>query len=120
MEIAGPHPLLPVHVVLHDEYLLIGSTYGAVEQVVEVQNGELPSIDSDVEYRRAVEALPEGGSMLAYVGLDDVFAQMSSSADDAAAEVYGLLAANLGSIASAYGSQGDYTRITTVVTLFPE
>ena len=106
--------------VLHDEYVLIGSTSGAVKQVVEVQNGELPSIDSDEEYRRAVEALPEGGSMLVYVGLDDVFAQMSSSAEGAAAEVYGLLAANLGSVASVYGSRGDYTRMTTVVTLFPE
>ena len=106
--------------VLHDEYLLIGSTSGAVEQVVEVQNGEFPSIDSDEEYRRAVEALPEGGSMLVYVGLDDVFAQMSSSAEGHAAEVYGLFAANLGSVASVYGSRGDYTRMTTVVTLFPE
>ena len=106
--------------VLYDDYLLIGSTSGAVEQVVEVQNGELPSIDSDEEYRRTVEALPEGGSMLVYVGLDDVFAQMSSSAEGDAAEVYGLLAANLGSVASVYGSPCDYTRMTTVVTLFPE
>ena len=106
--------------VLHDEYLLIGSTSGAVKQVVEVQNGELPSIDSDEEYRRAIKTLPEGGSMLAYVGLDDVFAQMSSSTEGDAAEVYGLLAANLGSIASVYGSRGDFTRVTTVVTLFPE
>ena len=58
--------------------------------------------------------------MLAYVGLDDVFAQMSSSTEGDAAEVYGLLAANLGSIASVYGSRGDFTRVTTVVTLFPE
>ena len=106
--------------MLHDEYLLIGSTSGAVKQVVEVQNGELPSIGSDEEYRHAVEALPEGGSMLVYVGLDVVFALMSSSAEGDAAEVYGLLAANLGSVASVYGSRGDYTRMTTVVTLFPE
>ena len=106
--------------VLHDEYLLIGSTSGAVEQVVEVQNGALPSIDSDEGYRRAIEALPEGGSMLVYVGLDDVFARMAVAAEGDDAEVYELFADNLGSVASVYGSRGDYTRMTTVVTLFPE
>ena len=58
--------------------------------------------------------------MLAYVGLDDVFARMAAAAEGAAAEVYGLFATNLGSVASVYGSRRDYTRMTTVVTLFPE
>ena len=106
--------------VLHDGYLAIGSTSGAVEQVVDVRKGELPGIDSDEEYRRAVEALPEGGSMLVYVGLDDVFARMADAAEGNDAEVYGLFADNLAGAASVYGSHGDYTRMTTVVTLFPK
>ena len=106
--------------VLHDGYLAIGSTSGAVEQVVDVRKGELPGIDSDEEYRRAVEALPEGGSMLVYVGLDDVFARMADAAEGNDAKAYGLFADNLAGAASVYGSHGDYTRMTTVVTLFPE
>jgi energy-converting hydrogenase A subunit M len=58
--------------------------------------------------------------MLVYVGLDDVFARMAAAAEGDDAEVYELFADNLGSVASVYGSRGDYTRVTTVVTLFPE
>ena len=106
--------------VLHNGYLAIGSTSRAVEQAVQAQNGDFPSIDSDEEYRRAVEALPESRSLLIYAGLDDIFDQLASGAEGDDVEVYELLAANLGSVASATGSQGGYTRMTTVVTLFPE
>ncbi len=106
--------------VLHNGYLVIGSTSSAVEQAVQAQNGDLPGIDSDEEYRSAVEALPESRSLLIYAGLDDIFDQLASGAEGDDVEVYELLAANLGSVASATGGQSGYTRMTIVVTLFPE
>lgn len=106
--------------LLHDGYLVFGSMSSAIEQVVEVQSGDVPSIDSDEEYRRALEALPEDGSVLVYVGLDDVFERMADATEGVDAAAYGLFADNLASIAAVYGSRGGHTRATVVLTLFPE
>ncbi len=106
--------------LLNDGYLAIGSTTGAVEQVVAAQNGDVPSIGADENYRRAVEALSGGGSVLVYVGLDDVFKRMAEATEGVDAEAYGLFADNLASLAAVYGSRDGLTRATVVLTLFPE
>ena len=106
--------------VLHKGNLAIGSMSGAVEQVVGVQNGEVPRIDSDGEYVRAIEELPEGGNVVVYVGLKDVFARMADASGGNDAEAYGLFADNLASLAAVYGSRAGHTRATLVLTLFPE
>ena len=106
--------------LLNDGYLAIGSTTGAVEQVVAVQSGDVPSIGTDEEYRRAIEALPGDGSALIYVGLENVFARMAEATEGVDAEAYGLFADNLASLAAVYGSRGGHTRAMVVLTLFPE
>ena len=106
--------------LLNDGYLVIGSTTGPVEQVVGVQNGDLPGIGTDEEYRRAVEALPEDGSVLVYVGLKDVFARMAEASEGVDAAAYGVFSDNLASVAAVYGSRAGHTRATVVLTLFPE
>ena len=106
--------------LLNDGYLVIGSTTGAVEQAVGVQNGDLPGIGTDEEYRRAIEALPDDGSVLVYVGLKDVFARMAEASEGVDAAAYGMFSDNLASVAAVYGSRAGHTRATFVLTLFPE
>ena len=106
--------------VLHHGYLATGLTSGAVEEAVAVQNGDLPSIDSDVNFGRAVEALPEGGNIFAYVGLRDAFARMSAASEGTDAKAYELFADNLASMAAVYGSKDGHSRATVALMLFPE
>ncbi len=106
--------------LLTDGYLAIGSMTGTVEQVVSALNGDLPSVDSDEDYGRAVAALPEGGNMLVYVGVKDVFARMAEASEGNDAEAYALFADNLASAAAVYGSKDGHSRATLVLTLFPE
>ena len=106
--------------LLSDGYLAIGSTNDSVEQVVGVQNGDMPGIGTDEEYRRAIEALSDDGSVLVYMGLKDVFARMAEASEGVDAAAYGVFSDNLAGVAATYGNWGGHTRATVVLTLFPE
>ena len=105
--------------VLHDRYLTLGTTENALATTVDVQNGEVESLSSDAEYRRAADELGSGGQFLGYV---DVQRIVQFEADDLELEPdeYDLLREGLGVVVFGSSVAEDYSRGAAVLTLFPE
>ncbi|MCY3709496.1 MAG: DUF3352 domain-containing protein [Caldilineaceae bacterium] len=122
--------------VLYDGYLTIGSTEEALETTVELQDGEGRSLASMSEYARIVGHLPTQRQSLTYVNLQRIIRQFEPEDFDMAGDEFDILETSLGAVAvSTYsphclGPAYDYpclipggtdvTRITAVLTLFPE
>ena len=122
--------------VLHDGYLTIGTTEGTLKTTVALQNGGGSSLASLAEYKRAVEHLPAERQSLGYVNLQSIVRQIEPRDLDLTADEYEILEESLG--VAAIGSYSphcldaadgftceipggtDVTRITAVLTLFPE
>ncbi len=105
--------------VVHDGYLTMGSTSEVIESIVGAQNGEGPTLDSEPEYRRAVQHLPESRQILFYLDLNNILEQISAESETGNL-LYLFLADTFGAVALTSGSDENYTRIASVVTLFPE
>ncbi len=122
--------------VLHDGYLTVGTTEDALETTIELQDGEGSSLASVSEYARTVRHLPTQRQSLAYVNLQRIIRQFEPEDFDMTGDEFKILESSLDSVAvSSYSphclgfSDGDtcelpvgtdMTRITSVLTLFPE
>ena len=122
--------------VLHDGYLTMGTTEDALEATVELQDGEGRSLASVSEYARTVGHLPTQRQSLAYVNLQRIIRQLEPEDFDMASDEFEILETSLGAVAvSAYSphclepsedyacmipGSAEVTRITAVLTLFPE
>ena len=110
--------------VLHDQYLTIGTTEGALAAIVERQNGKGQSLSSDAEYRRAVGNLATSGQFLGYVDVQRIVRQLEPQALEDALDLerdeYRILREGLGVVAFSSTTGEDYSRGTAVLTLFPE
>ena len=122
--------------ILYDGYLTIGTTEDALETTVELQDGDGRSLASSSEYARIVGHLPAQRQSLAYVNLQRIIDQIEPEDFDMTGDEFEILETSLGAVAvSTYsphclGPADDYaclipggtdvTRITAVLTLFPE
>ena len=122
--------------VLHGGYLTIGTTEDALEATVDLQNGGGSSLASYTEYGRAAEHLPAKRQMLGYVNLHRIILQIGPDDFDMTDDEFEILEEGLSvAVISSYSphclnSSGSYiceipggtdvTRITAVLTLFPE
>ena len=111
--------------VLNDGYLIFGSTEDALADIVELQEDGGDSLDSNPEYRRAVENLPDRKHLLVYVDLNGVARQIDPDSGDVPPEVLEIWEETLsGAAVSAYtpGTQDadSVDRYAVVLTLFPE
>ncbi len=122
--------------VFHDGYLTIGATEGALKTTVALQNGGGSNLASLAEYKRAVERLPAKRQGLGYVNLQSIVRQIEPGDLDLTADEFEILEDSLGvAVMSSYSPHcidaadgytceipggADVTRITVVLTLFPE
>ena len=122
--------------VLHDGYLTIGTTEGALKTTVALQNGGGSNLASLAEYKRAAEHLPARRQSLGYVNLQNIIRQIEPSDLDLTADEFEILEESLGVVAiSSYSPHcldaadgytceipggPEVTRISMVMTLFPE
>ena len=106
--------------VLHDGYLTMGSTTGALAAIVERQNGGGAALTAEAEYQRAVGYLAEERQFLGYVNINRIIGQLDPDDLDMDRDEYRILAEGLGVAAMDARSDGAYDRATAVLTLFPE
>lgn len=122
--------------VLYDGYLTLGSTDGALESVVERQNGDAKALSADEGYLRAIRSLPENRQFLGYLDLHRIIRQLDGGELGLSRDVHRVLDESVGTVAmSSYSphcvgnSKGfecqlpagaDVWRYTAVLTLFPE
>ena len=104
--------------VLHDGFFTIGTTKYTLEAVATLQ--ENGSLSSDSEYRRLIQHLPDDPDMLGYIDLRKVI-DMAQSFDDSAIDrdVYDALEESLSALAFSSSLDGEYSRFTMAITLFP-
>ena len=106
--------------VLHDGYLTIGTTDDALEQIIELQNGDGDSLVSDDEYRRAIGYLGQAQDLLIYIDLHSIARFADSEEFELTSSQQRLLQESLGSIAVVSTTDASRSRIQTALTLFPE
>ena len=122
--------------VLNDGYLIFGSTEDSLQESVELQQGEGDSLDSNPEYRRALDLLPDDKHFLAFVNLNELIRQSDPEAFDSDlyffptgdiagdADQQEIWENSLGAAAASYtlgGQDGDgLVHYNIVLTLFPE
>ena len=106
--------------VLHDGYLTIGTTRNALETTVTLQNGDSVSLDSVAEYLRIAGHLPEERALVAWVNLNAIFSQLDNEDTDLTRGQHRLLRETFGHAAASYHSDGSFSRVNFVLTLFPE
>ena len=106
--------------VFHGGYMTIGSTERAMKAVVEALNGEGTALNGALEYQRARESLPGVVQFLMFLDLHRIIAQMDPDSLGIDPDDYEILQQGLGAIAVSASADGDYSRATFVLTLFPE
>ena len=122
--------------VLHDGYLTLGTTEDALETTIDLQDGKGRNLASTSEYARTVGQLPAQRQSLAYVNLQRIIRQLEPEDLSMTGDEFEVLEESLSAVAvSVYSPhclepKGDYTcilpggtdvtRITAMLTLFPE
>ena len=105
--------------VLHDGFLTFGTSAGALETTLAVQEGTRDSVSDTDRYRRVGDHIPYDPLLLAYVDLAQVIGLMGSSGMGPDDGLFGMLSGWLGPIALGVGTDGDYSRATLVVSFSP-
>ncbi len=122
--------------VLHEGYITASSTVETLTTIVGLQNNAGSPLSSNAEYLRAAEHLPGARQFLGYVNIHRIIAQLDSGDLDIDHDEYRILDEGLGVIAvSSYSPHcldiadggnceipagQDGSRLTAVLTLFPE
>ena len=106
--------------VFHDGYLVFGTTEEALENVVSAQKGrEVKLSDTDL-YRRAAAVLPGDLHALAWVNMGELVGQVERDTVDLTVGELEVLEESVGSVAVGVSTDGEYARISVVLTLFAE
>ena len=120
--------------VVHDGYLTIASTEGMLRSTVALQQDDSDSLQSDAEYRRVLEMLPDERHWLLYVDVQGLLRQIDTEDFGADSDELQVARAVIGRLAaSAYlphcesGAgrdcglpEGEVGRARMALTLFPE
>ena len=105
--------------VLHDGYLILGTTEDALEDAVAARKGDIDDLASWAEYQRAVGALPGDRQVLAWVNLQPFISQMGAEFYLEEDE-YQVLEESIGSVGASFKADDQFMRASMVLTLFPE
>ena len=123
--------------VLNGGYLTIAATEDMLEVMVDLQDGNVRSLASQPEFQRATGHLPENLQSLLYVDVKRITRQFTADDLGPIADEFAVLESTLGSFALGSHSPhctapnpggaeceippgADYSRLTAVLTLFPE
>ncbi len=104
--------------VLHNGFLIIGTTEDTLESIASLQKDN--SLSSVSEYQRAVQHLPDNRDMLGYIDLQklvDMAGKLDQSTIDP--DVYDVLEESLSALVFSSSLNGEYSRFTLALTLFP-
>lgn len=118
-ELAGETAYSPGY-VLHGGYMAIGSTEGALKAIVDARSGGRAALDGAREYRRARESLPDVVQFLMFLDLHRIIVQMDPDSLGIDPDYYEILDKGLGVVAASASLDGDHSRASFVLTLFPE
>ena len=118
-DLAGETAYLPGY-VFHGGYMIIGSTERALMAVVDSQKGVRAALDGTQEYQRARESLPDLVQFLMFLDLHRIIVQMDPDSLDIDPDYYQILQKAFGAVAVSSSAEGDYSRASFVLTLFPE
>ena len=118
-DLAGETAYSPGY-VFHGGYMVIGSTERALEAVVDSQKGVRAALDGTQKYQRARESLPDLVQFLMFLDLHRIIVQMDPDSLDIDPDYYQILQKAFGAVAVSASSEGDYSRASFVLTLFPE
>ncbi|MYC30424.1 MAG: DUF3352 domain-containing protein [Chloroflexi bacterium] len=106
--------------VLHDGYLIVGTTEEALQNVVAAQIGEAEDLGSQVEFRRVMEALPNEYQFLFWLDLQNIVAELEPEDLDMTEEDFEALEAVLGSVAIVSDADEELIRTNIAITLFSD
>ena len=106
--------------VLHDGYMTLASTEDALATTVDVQNGDADSLTSDGEYQRAVGHTFGIRQAMAYVNFQLIIQQLDPDDLDMDFDEFEILETGLSGAAFSAHQGEEYSRLSFVVTLFPE
>ncbi len=106
--------------VMNDGYLVFGTSEGALETIVEVQQGSIDSVGSLAEYQRASSQIPEKGQLMSWIDLKFLVGLADPWDLDLDEEEYEILEESIGSVAAVLQADEELIRIDVALTLFPE
>ena len=106
--------------VLHDGYMTLASTEDALVTTVDVQNGDADSLTSDGEYQRAIGHIFGIPQAMAYVNFQLIIQQLDPDDLDMDFDEFEILETGLSGAAFGAHYGEEYSRLSFVVTLFPE
>ena len=111
--------LLQPGYVFHDGYLTTGTTTDSLEAIVASQKGEGSLLSASEEYQKTVTSLPKDRQFMAYVNLNSITSRLD--ADDLGIyDEYAILSEGFSAMAMSATSGDTYTRVTFVMSFFPE
>ncbi len=105
--------------VFHDGYLTIGTTTDSLEAIVASQKGEGSLLSASEEYQKTVASLPKDRQFMAYVNLNSITSRLDADDLDIYDE-YEILSEGFSAMAMSATSGDTYTRVTFVMSFFPE
>ena len=111
--------LLQPGYVFHDGYLTIGTTTDSLEAIVASQKGEGSLLSASEEYQKTVTSLPKDRQFMAYVNLNSITSRLDADDLDIYDE-YEILSEGFSAMAMSATSGDTYTRVTFVMSFFPE
>lgn len=106
--------------VLHNGYLVFGTTEEALENVVGAQNGDEHALSSVTEYQRAVEALAGEHQLLFWLDLQRIVAELDAEDMDMTEEDFEALESSLGSLVIVSSADEEMIRASMAITFFPQ
>ena len=106
--------------VLHDGYLIIGSTQNALESIADVQNGDSEALAGAPEYRRIRDHLPDTLQALMFIDLQRIISQLNPDQLGMDRQEFEILEEGFSAIAAGSNTDAKYSRSLFVLTLFPE
>ena len=105
--------------VFHDGYWTIGTTTDSLEAIVASQKGEGSLLSASEEYQKTVASLPKDRQFMAYVNLNSITSRLDADDLDIYDE-YEILSEGFSAMAMSATSGDTYTRVTFVMSFFPE
>lgn len=106
--------------LLHDGYLTVGSTPGALQAVVQARRGDTETLSSNAEYTRAASRLLARPQFVAYADINAIVTQIDRADLGISRDEYRALEKSLSAIAMSANYGGAHTRFNLVLTLFPD
>lgn len=106
--------------VINDGYLTLATTRNALETTVALQRGDLTSLYEVDEYQRALGHLPSERPLIIWANLHSIFSQLNSEDTGLTRSERRMMREAFSNFAASYNTNGSYSKISLVLTFFPE